>query len=430
MRDAHQPNSGQTLTEQIFSYKLGRPVAAGELVVVEPDVAMGHDSLTPSIIKIMKEQFGIQKVHNPDQVVLVMDHVAPSSTVGTANAQNEIRAFSQEQGVRLFEVGRGICHQVLVEERVASPGKIIIGSDSHSTSYGAVCAFGSGMGSTDMALCWGTGQSWMRVPETIRVQCHGQFGAGVDSKDLALKLCREMTIDGATYQAIEYHGLDFMRLNQRQTLASMAIELGAKAGLVPITGLDAIQDNSPNWLSVDGNANCASTIDIDLDTLQPQVAMPHHVDSVVDLSDVGEVDVDVVFLGTCTNGRAEDMRQAAEVVSGHQLKSRMIITPASSQELQKVVQDGTLTTLIAAGATITTPGCGPCMGRHQGTLGDGDVCVSTGNRNFKGRMGSPNSEIFLVSPSVAAATAVAGRICDPRELETANRPNHETIGEI
>ncbi|MEM9409722.1 MAG: 3-isopropylmalate dehydratase large subunit [Planctomycetota bacterium] len=407
---------GQTLTEQIFSNRLGRSVKAGELVVIEPDVAMGHDSLTPSIIKIMRDQFGIQNAHDPNQVVLVMDHVAPSSTVGTANAQNQIRAFAAEQNIRLFEIGRGICHQVLVEEQIATPGKIIIGSDSHSTSYGAVCAFGVGMGSTDMALCWGTGQTWMRVPETIQINCQGEFNLGVDAKDLALKLCRELTIDGATYQAIEYHGLQWMRLDQRQTLSSMAIELGAKAGLFPVDGVQELEATSPDWLFVDDNANYSSTCSIDLDRLSPQVSVPHQVDSVVDLEEVGSVDVDVVFVGTCTNGRAEDLRQAAEIVSGKTLRSRMIITPASSQELQKVVADGTLTKLISAGATITTPGCGPCMGRHQGTLGDGDVCVSTGNRNFKGRMGSPSSEIYLVSPAVAAATAVAGKICDPREV--------------
>lgn len=407
---------GQTFTEQIFSNLLSRDVRAGELVIVEPHVAMGHDSLTPSIIKIMREQLGIENVYNPDQIVLVMDHVAPSSTVGTANAQNEIRKFSKEQGIRQFEIGRGICHQVLVEEKIAGPGKIIIGSDSHSTAYGAVAAFGTGMGSTDMALCWGTGQTWMRVPETIRVDCTGRFGFGVSAKDLALKLCRELTIDGATYQALEYHGLDWMPLNERQCLSSMAIELGGKAGLFPTAGLEEHGFEVPSWLSIDEAAKYSRTLEVDLDKLEPQIAMPHHVDSVVDLSDVEVKEVDVVFLGTCTNGRAEDMREAARIVEGRQLKSRMIVTPASSVELQKVIEDGTLNILIAAGATVTTPGCGPCMGRHQGTLGEGDVCVSTGNRNFRGRMGSPDSEIFLASPAVAAATAVAGTICDPRNI--------------
>lgn len=406
----------QTLSEQIFSHAVGRQVRAGELVVIEPDIAMGHDSLTPSIIKIMNEEFEIDRVHNSEQVVLVMDHVAPSSTVGTANAQNLIRSFAKQQGVRLFEIGRGICHQVLVEEKIARPGRIIIGSDSHSTTYGAVTAFGTGMGSTDVALCWGTGKSWMRVPETIRVLCRGQFQSGVDAKDLALKLCRELSIGGATYQAIEYHGLEWMRLDQRQTLSSMAIELGGKAGLFSPQGLEPYGFETPDWLFVDEQASYSRTVEIELGELQPQVAVPHQVDSVVDISEVAGTPVDVVFLGTCTNGRAEDIRQAAEIVAGKSLQTRMIISPASSQELQKVVEDGTLTTLLSAGATITTPGCGPCMGRHQGTLGDSDVCLSTGNRNFRGRMGSPDSQIYLGSPAVAAATAITGQITNPNNL--------------
>jgi methanogen homoaconitase large subunit len=409
---------GQTLAEQILSQTAGRAVRPGELVIVEPDIAMGHDSLSPGIIKIMQEQLQVETVHNPDQIVLVMDHVAPASTVGTANSQNLIRAFAREQGIRLFDVGRGICHQVLVEEQIARPGRIVLGSDSHSTSYGAVGAFGSGMGSTDIALIWATGRTWLRVPETIRVQVNGRFRPGVDAKDLALKLCREMTIAGATYAALEYHGLDWLPLNGRQTLASMAIELGAKAGIFPPTGEVAERFEVPDWLYVDEGAEYAQTITIDLDELEPQVAVPHSVDDVVDLSAVQGTAVDVIFLGTCTNGRYEDMRLAADVLDGRHIADnvRFLVTPASRWELQRAIDDGTMTTLLTAGATLTTPGCGTCMGRHQGTLGEDDVCLSTGNRNFRGRMGAPSSQIYLASPAVAAATAVAGVIADPREI--------------
>lgn len=407
---------GQTLSEQILSQAAGRAVQPGDLIVIEPDVAMGHDSLSPGIIKIMQEQLGTERVKNPDQVMLVMDHVAPASTVGTANSQNLIRRFAREQGIRLFEVGRGICHQVLVEERIARPGRIVLGSDSHSTSYGAVGAFGSGMGSTDIALIWATGRTWLRVPETIRVQVNGRFRPGVDAKDLALKLGRELGIAGATYATVEYHGLDWLPLNGRQTMSSMAIELGAKAGIFPPDGVVAELFDVPAWLYVDPDAAYVQTIAIDLDSLQPQVAVPHSVDDVVDLEVVVGQQVDVVFLGTCTNGRYEDMREAAAVLNGRRIAEnvRFLVTPASSQELQRTIEDGTLSTLLAAGATLTTPGCGACMGRHQGTLGEGDVCLSTGNRNFKGRMGHPTSQIYLASPAVAAATAVAGRIADPR----------------
>ena len=401
----------QTLSEQIFSHKAGRSVTAGEMVVIEPDVAMGHDSLSPGIIKIMREQMGVQDVHDPSQIVLVMDHVAPASTVGNANAQAKIREFAKQQGIRLFDVGRGICHQVLVEEGIACPGRVIIGSDSHSTSYGAVSAFGTGMGSTDIALCWATGKAWFRIPETFRVSVSGQFNHGVDAKDLALWLCREMTIAGATYEAIEYHGLDWLPLNEKQTVSSMAIELGAKAGIFPLATEHHDETSSvARWLRVDPNASYSRTLEVDLSRLEPQIAVPHSVDDVVDISEVEGLPVDVVFLGTCTNGRAEDMAKAAAIVAGKQVAVRLIVTPASRTALQQSIADGSMQILLDAGATLTTPGCGPCMGRHQGTLADGERCLSTGNRNFKGRMGSPESHIYLASPAVAAATAITGKI--------------------
>ncbi len=407
---------GQTLSEQILSHAAGRPVHAGELVVAAPDVVMSHDSLTPSIIRIMREELGVQNVRNPEQLVMVLDHVAPASTVGTANAQNQVRRFAAEQGVRLFDVGRGICHQVLVEEQIAGPGKIVLGSDSHSTGYGAVGAFGSGMGSTDVALIWATGRTWLRVPETVRVQVNGRFNPGVDAKDLALKICQRLTISGANYAAVEYHGLDWLDLPGRQTLASMAVEVGAKAGIVPPTGVVADQFAVPEWLFVDPGAGYAHSVTINLGDLEPQIALPHAVDQVVDLSQVAGRAVSVVFLGTCTNGRYEDMRQAAEILRGRRVSSsvRMLVTPASSREMARAAEDGTLLALVEAGAILTTPGCGACMGRHQGTLGDEDVCLSTGNRNFKGRMGAPTSQIYLASPAVAAATAITGCITDPR----------------
>jgi methanogen homoaconitase large subunit len=409
---------GQTLSEQILSHAAGRAVRAGELVVVEPDVVMSHDSLTPSIIRIMQDEFGAPNVKNPAQLVMTLDHVAPAATVGTANSQNQVRRFAQEQGVRLFEVGRGICHQVLVEEKIAGPGKIVLGSDSHSTGYGSVGAFGSGMGSTDVALIWTTGRTWLRVPETVRVQINGRFNPGIDAKDLALKICQVLTISGANYAAVEYHGIDWLDLPGRQTLASMAVEVGAKVGIIPPSGPVAEMFSVPDWLYVDPQARYIRSETIELSVLEPQVAIPHAVDRVVDLSQVAGTRVSVVFLGTCTNGRYEDMRLAADLLRGRRITSdiRFLVTPASSRELARATADGTLLALIEAGATLTTPGCGPCMGRHQGTLGDDDVCLSTGNRNFKGRMGAPTSQIYLASPAVAAATALTGVITDPRNL--------------
>ncbi len=409
---------GQTLTEKIFSHHLGRPVQPGELVIVSPDVVMSHDSLTPSIIDLLQKDLGKTSVADPDQLVIVMDHVAPASTVGTAEKQNQTRAFAREQGIRLFDIGRGICHQVLIEEGIAQPGMIIMGADSHSTSYGAVGAFGSGMGSTDIALIWATGKTWLRVPQTLRVQCRGRFQAGVGAKDLALALEKELTIDGATYLALEYHGLEWLPLADRQTLSGMAVELGAKAGLFPPNDLLPQRFDVPAWLTVDADAVYARTLEVDLAALQPQVALPHSVDQVELAEAVHGTKVDVVFLGTCTNGRYEDMRIAADLLRGQRVAEtvRFIVTPASNQEMLRAMQDDTLEILMNAGAVITTPGCGACMGRHQGTLGAGDVCLSTGNRNFRGRMGSPDSFIYLASPAVAAASALRGVITDPREL--------------
>jgi methanogen homoaconitase large subunit len=396
---------------------MGHPVSAGDFVVVEPDVVMSHDSLTPSIIKIMQEELQSPNVKNPNQLAFVFDHVVPPSTVGTADSQNLVRRFAAEQGVRLFDVGRGICHQVLVEEKIAAPGKIVIGADSHSTSYGSVGAFGTGMGSTDVALIWATGKTWLRVPETIQVVVSGRPGNHIDAKDIALKLCREITISGANYMAVEYHGLEWLPLEGRQTISSMAVEMGAKVGIFPPAGLDSSYP-VPDWFFVDPSAHYTRQIRLDLESLVPQVSRPHNVDNVCDIEEVAGTPVNVVFLGTCTNGRYADLRIAAQILKGKQVSRniRLMVTPASQVQLSRAATDGTLATLIEAGAIITTPGCGMCMGRHQGTLGENDVCLSTANRNFKGRMGAPSSKIYLASPAVAAATALTGQISDPRSL--------------
>jgi methanogen homoaconitase large subunit len=274
------------------------------------------------------------------------------------------------------------------------------------------------MGSTDIALVWATGRTWLRVPETIRIQASGRFKPWVEAKDLALKIFRELTIGGANYAALEYHGLEWLAVNERQTVASMAVEVGAKAGMFPPSGEVSERFSIPEWLYVDPQAHYIQTLEVDIDQLEPQVAIPSSVDHVVDLPEVAGTLVTTVFLGTCTNGRYEDMRVAAGVLKDKKIAEnvRMIVTPASSQELKRALADGTISILVEAGATLTSPGCGMCMGRHQGTLGDDDVCLSTGNRNFKGRMGSPSSLIYLASPAVAAATAITGKITDPRQI--------------
>ncbi len=407
--------SKQTLAEVILSHAAGRPVRPGDLVVVPVDMAMAVDSIAPSVIAVLRGELGAQ-VHDPSRTAIFIDHVAPAANVATADAQVGIRRFAAEEGItQLYDVGRGVCHQVMIEERLIRPGQIVLGSDSHSTSYGAIGAFGTGMGASDIALAWASGRTWLRVPETIRIRARGRFRPGVGAKDLALHVARTIGADGARYAAVEYLGLDHLPLADRQTLACMSTEVGAKVGLVPPTGEAAAQFAAPDWLAADPGAPCLREVEVDLGALAPLVAVPPAVDTVAEAGDLADVRVDMVFLGTCTNGRLQDLQAAARILKGRRVAPgvRLIVVPASSQILAAAVADGTLATLLAAGATVGTPGCGPCIGRHLGVLGAGEVCLSTGNRNFRGRMGSPQSHIYLASAEVAAATAAMGRIADP-----------------
>ncbi len=409
----------QTLSEQILSRAAGKTVQAGEVVTIQVDLAMMHDSLSPSIIKVLHQELGAERVWDAERVAVVIDHVAPAANIQTADAQAKLRRWVREQGItHLYDVGRGISHQVLVEEGLAQPGMIIVGSDSHSTAYGCVGAFGTGMGTTDVALVVATGRTWMRVPETVLVQASGRFQPGVSAKDLALRAARIIRAEGATYAAVEWHGVDFLSIGDRMTLATLSIEVGAKAGLIPPSGPAAAGLHVPDWLSVQEGASYQQVVEVDLESLEPQISVPHFVDNVVDLTELGRVAVDVVYLGTCTNGRYEDMAAAARILKGRKLASgmRMLVVPASSEALRLAAEDGTLTALIEAGATLGTPGCGACIGRHMGVLAPDEVCVFTGNRNFRGRMGSPQASIYLTSPEVAAATALTGYITHPQEV--------------
>jgi methanogen homoaconitase large subunit len=406
----------QTFAEQILSQSAGRTVQAGDLVVVDVDLVMMHDSLSPSIIETLHSELGAERVWDPERVAVVIDHVAPAATVRQAEQQQAVRRWAAAQNIEhLFDVGRGISHPVLIEEGLVQPGMLVVGSDSHSTGYGAVAAFGSGMGTTDIALALATGQTWLRVPETVRVAARGRFQPGVSTKDFGLWATRTLRADGATYASVEWHGLPFLPWTDRMTLATLSIEVGAKAGIVAPDGLDR---SVPDWLRVDEGARYLRSIECDLDTLEPQISVPHTVDNVFDLRDIGRVAVDVVYLGTCTNGHYADMAAAASILRGRRLAKgvRMIVVPASSESLAQAAADGTLTTLLQAGATIGTPGCGACIGRHMGVLAPDEVCLFTGNRNFRGRMGSPKANIYLASPEVAAATAVTGYITHPADL--------------
>ena len=411
---------GQTLAEKILSHKVGRPVRAGELVVVEVDQVMVVDSIAGSFFKRLEYLEATPRY--PERVDIVIDHVAPAANLEVAKAQKEIREWGKRHGIRVFDVGRGVCHQVLIEEGLAQPGWVVVGSDSHSTTYGAVGAFGTGMGATDIALAAASGRTWLRVPESVKVVFRGRLPKGVTAKDAALEMVRLLTAEGATYMAVEIHlldGAEALTRGERMTLANLTVEAGAKAGLVVPSGEILEMYRVPDWLYPDPDARYAKEVEIDLSALTPRVSVPFYVDNVHEVAQVKGKRVDQVFIGTCTNGRIEDLRAAAEVLRGRKVAPwvRLLVVPASSQVLEEAARDGTLLTLLEAGATIGTPGCGPCMGRHMGVLAPGEVCVSTSNRNFRGRMGAPDAEIYLASPRVAAASAVAGYLTTPEELE-------------
>ncbi|MEA3346256.1 MAG: 3-isopropylmalate dehydratase large subunit [Chloroflexota bacterium] len=408
----------QTLAERIISHAAGRDLHADDMTVVPVSMAMSIDSIAPNVIKILTEDLGADFVFDPQRVALFVDHVAPASNISTADAQVAIRRFVREQSIEnFFDVGRGICHQLMIEEGLAQPGEIAMGSDSHSTLYGAIGCFGTGMGATDIALAFATGRTWLRVPRTIKVQLQGALPEWVMAKDLALKLIGDLGADAATYRAVEFHGAEDLSLASRMSLCSMTTELGAKAGMVVPDELTRSLYEVPEWCYPDEDAHYIREIKFDLSALEPQIACPHSVDHVLPISDLDPVKVDQVFIGTCTNGRLEDLRIAARILGGRQIASgvRTLIVPASHRVLEGAIGDGTMAALLGAEATLGTPGCGPCIGRHMGVLGRGEVCLSTANRNFQGRMGSPEAKIYLASPAVAAATALRGRITDPRE---------------
>ncbi len=407
----------QTMAEKILSKRASKTVFAGDLAVVEVDNVMIVDSIAESVIEILETELEALPKY-PERVSIVIDHVAPASSVNVAKSHQAARAFAAKTGVKLFDVGRGICHQVLIEERLAFPGAIVLGSDSHSTTYGAVGAFGTGMGASDIAIAAASGKTWLRVPESVKVNLTGELVGDVSAKDVALEMIRVLTADGATYQSIEIHAGDRFSRGERMTLANLCVEAGAKAGMVVPGGEILDMYEVPDWVYPDQGAKYIKEITIDIRSLTPRMSVPSYVDNVETVASLRGKHVDQVFIGTCTNGRLEDLHVAAAILKGRRVaaNTRLLVIPASSQVLEQAMADGSLLTIIQAGATLSTPGCGPCMGRHQGVLAPGEVCVSTSNRNFIGRMGDAKAEIYLASPAVAAATAVVGSIALPEDL--------------
>jgi len=400
-----------TITEKIISSHVGRTVHAGEVIVTPVDGVMATDTTGPMTIMSFKAMGG-NKVFNPDKCALILDHAVPPPNERIANLHAMMRDFAQEQGIRLFDIGEGICHQVMVEQQYVKPGDIFIGADSHTPTYGALNAMACGVGSTDLAATMMTGKIWLKVPETIKIVCNGKLQKGVAAKDLILFLVGKISISGATYNAIEFEGEAFedMTLASRMTIANMVAEMGGKTGLVHPKGLKLDYDHKV--VIPDLNANYKKVYTFDVSKLTAQISAPESPDNVGEILDHLGKKINYAFIGTCCNGRLEDLQAAAEVLKGKRIKSgvRFLIAPASKKTMLDAMSDGTLQTLIEAGASIITPGCGPCVGTHQGVPGNGEVVISAANRNFKGRMGNPNSNIYLASPATVAASALNGEI--------------------
>lgn len=416
---------GQTFAQKVLARKAGlEQVEPGQILTVQPDKLLTHDN-TAAIAKIFRE-IGVDRVARPEINVIVLDHVVPAATEGHATNHQQIRRFVREQGItNFYDVGEGICHQVLPEKGHALPGFLIVGSDSHTPTHGAFGAFAAGIGRTEAAAVMATGEIWLMVPHSFRVVVKGDLPRGVYAKDIILHIIGDLGADGADYRAVEFAGpvVEAMSVASRMVLCNMAAEMGAKAGVVEP------DEKTRTWLlgrtelpfeevSADPDAAYERVIEYDVSELAPQVARPHTVDNVVPLADVAGTRVDQAFIGTCTNGRLEDLRIAAGMLRGRKTApgTRLLILPASREVLLAAIEEGVVSDLVSAGAVVLNPGCGPCLGAHQGVMAPGEVTLSTANRNFRGRMGCKEAEIYLASPAAVAASALAGEIADPREF--------------
>ncbi|MBN1318322.1 MAG: 3-isopropylmalate dehydratase large subunit [Anaerolineales bacterium] len=413
---------GLTLAEKIISKKCGRTIRAGDVIISDIDLLMVHEGSGPLAIEQFKKLGGIQPA---TETLLFFDHSAPPPRKELANVQQAMREFARRANVVLHDVGAGVCHQIMTE-RWARPGDIIIGGDSHTCTAGAVGAFSTGMGSTDIGAAMALGQTWLLVPQTILIFVSGHMSPAVSAKDLILHVIGELTVDGAVYCALEFGGptIDAMTVPERMTLCNMAVEAGAKCGLC------ASDEQTRHYLQFQGreeqyqairpdpDANYHQVIEIDAGRLPPLVAWPHSVDNIKSVSEVEGVPIDQVYIGACTNGRIADLRIAAKILDNHTVHPnlRLLVCPASRQVYFQALSENLIQTMVNAGAVILPPGCGACVGIHLGIPADNERCLSTQNRNFRGRMGNPNAEIVLCSPATASASAVRGVITNPQKF--------------
>jgi homoaconitate hydratase family protein len=414
---------GKTFSEKVLGRKAGKEVSAGEVVTVSPDYCLSHDNSAAIIGEFKK--LGVERVKAPEKLVIILDHIVPAADEKYAQNHKTIREFVAAQGLpNFFDIQHGVCHQVLSEASFALPGKLIVGSDSHTTTYGAFGAFSTGIGRTEAASIWATDEIWLRVPETLRIEFSGKFPAGVFAKDVILKVIGDNGADRANYEAIEFSGPaagDFS-LASRMVLANMAAEMGAKNGYFEpdektLKWVRARARAEYEVVRSDKDAKYEAIMKYDLSAIEPQVACPHTVDNVKPVREVEGKPFHQVLIGTCTNGRLEDIEVAAKIMKGKKIHPdvRALVLPASREVYVEAMRKGLLEILSEAGCVLLNPGCGPCLGAHEGLLAAGEVVVSTSNRNFRGRMGNRDSEIYLASPATAAASALEGKIIDPRK---------------
>ena len=420
----------QTISEKIFSKASGKKVKAGDFVLANIDCAMTHDITGPLAVdgfrEIVKGKLG-KKVWDPKKIVILFDHQVPADSLAAAANHIMLRGFAEEQGILNYDVFEGVCHQVMPEKGHVRPGDLIVGSDSHTCAYGALGAFSTGIGSTDMAFVFATGKLWFRVPETMRFEVNGKLPRRVHSKDVILHLIGDVGVEGARYKTAEFWGTTVrdMDIPSRMTMSNMAIEMGGKAGIVEADRVTEkyLRERIPDlkfdteWNS-DNDAVFSETKEYDVSDLSPQVACPHNVDNVKSVEEVEGTKIDQVFVGSCTNGRFEDIEIVAKIMNGEKVAKgvRLLIIPASHTEYMKTLRAGYVEQFMEAGAIVESPCCGPCMGGSFGLLGKGEVGLSTSNRNFKGRQGSPDAFVYLSSPATAAASALYGEIKDPRKI--------------
>lgn len=417
---------GKTIAEKILSLKSGQDAKANDIVVADLDFVMGQDGTSGLAIRAF-EEMNSAKVFDPSKIAMVIDHSAPSPLEGVSALHHQMRVFANEQLINFYDIGDGVCHQLVPEQGHVVPGNLVIGADSHTCTYGAINVFSTGVGSTDLAAGLSSGKLWFKVPETFKFVMNGKLPAGVYSKDLILYLIGDVTADGATYMAAEYTGdaIDALSVEARFTISNMAIEMGAKCGLMEadektVDWVKAHSNKPFDTVKADPDAVYAKVKEYDVSKLEPQVAKPHTVDNVSPISEVLDVPIQQGMIGTCTNGRIEDFRIAAEILRGRKLArgTRLIIAPSSRQVMLQAMREGLIEIFIEAGAAVVTPGCGPCVGTHNGVPSDGENVISTANRNFKGRMGNNKAFIYLASPATVAASVLYGKISDPREFNS------------